>query len=613
MTERSGIVQDVDWRRYHWSRLVILLTLVLGAVYVDPSSASAGSIASVRKGRWSSPATWNLGRVPQPGDTVIVRHALRLNRNASVAGIDIRRSGRLSFTPRKSRRLTSSGNVVVNGLLRMRPANASVNHTLRFTGAVESEFVGGGMEVLPTDDGLWVMGSGRLDISGTPKRGWCSGCSNHDTWQTGDELRVTPTALNDFSTFAPFTPGSRVPSVAGRSAEILNLTRNVVIEGLPTGRAHIFIRSTSPQMIRYATVQHMGPRSAPCSGAALTRLCFVPGRYGIHFHHSMDGSRGSIVEGVVVRDTGSHAFVPHSSHGITLRDTIAYDVMEDPYWWDFPGKCAGGGPCGPTDENCSHDIVIDRAVAALVHPGDNPFRMAGFALQCGLRNSVTNSVAVGVLGDVDTSGFGWLEGVVESAWKFRDNVAHNNRRNGIFWWQIDCVKHVVNRFDSYRNGGNGIEHGAYVNNVVYRNVSSYQDGGNDRDAALWLVAGNRLCPPDLIFRNFTIDGGDYSTNAVLIDRKIGQHTEVTVMRDFNIMGYGPRPIVISEHFTEPNDDHFDIDMSCFSIDSRDIKASDIRVDAMDPLSVLRVQQRDDTAFRLTSDGVTPIPSFTTCT
>src|SRR3989338_10373715 len=61
---------------------------------------------------------------------------------------------------------------------------------------------------------------------------------------------------------------------------------------------------------------------------------FVLGRYALHFHMSGENNRGVVVEGVVARDIGSHAFVPHASHGITFRDTLSYNTAETPYWWD---------------------------------------------------------------------------------------------------------------------------------------------------------------------------------------------------------------------------------------------------------------------------------------
>ncbi len=44
------------------------------------------------------------------------------------------------------------------------------------------------------------------------------------------------------------------------TAEVMNLTRNVRIEGTPTGKGHIFIRSTQPHTIKYIAIRNMGAR-----------------------------------------------------------------------------------------------------------------------------------------------------------------------------------------------------------------------------------------------------------------------------------------------------------------------------------------------------------------
>jgi hypothetical protein len=79
--------------------------------------------------------------------------------------------------------------------------------------------------------------------------------------------------------------------------------------------------------IKYATIRYMGPRKyfMYCADGVnvLNRTPYVLGRYGLHFHHNDDHVRNSVVEGVVVRDTDSHAYVPHMSHGIIFQTTSA--------------------------------------------------------------------------------------------------------------------------------------------------------------------------------------------------------------------------------------------------------------------------------------------------
>jgi hypothetical protein len=338
-------------------------------------------------------------------------------------------------------------NVLVRGTLRMRPGS-----TLRFVGVDETRFVGGGMDPVATDVGLWVVDAGMLDIQGTPRAGW-NRTGTDPTWQPGDEVLQAPTSG---WTFQPFTPGSPVPRAYPDvpPTEVLNLTRDVVIEGTPGGRSHIKITSTRPQLIRHCVIRHMGPTG-------------VLGRYPLHFHMCEDGSRGSVVEGVVVRDCGNHAFVPHVSHGITFRDCIAYNVLRDAYWWD-PGDWRD-------PSTWSNDIRFEHCLAALVKPwdaagGGDKFRLTGFQLQLGTGNACVDCTTVAVTTtNGDCSGFHWPE-FGSGRWLFKDCVAHQSGVNGIFVWDNNGDGHLIENFVAY-NCGVGIDHGAYVNGYVYRDVN----------------------------------------------------------------------------------------------------------------------------------------------
>lgn len=349
--------------------------------------------------------------------------------------------------------VTTPANVVVEGTLRMRPGS-----TLRFRDVDESQFVGGHTHMpLATDVGLWVVGHGVLDVEGTPREGW-NRTGDHPSWQPGDEVRVTPTAQGDFSTFAPFTPGDPVPQAYPEvpAAEVANLTRDVVIEGTPDGRAHVmFLHAHQPSTIRWATIRNVAP-------AAL-------GRYGLHWHHCHDGSRGTLVEGVVVRDAGGPCYVPHLSHGITMRDVIAADAPRA-FWWDAPED---GHLCrvAPFEDECSmtDDCTVEHMLAVRIGVGLNEFIDACLLAQ-GHNNVMRDCVTAAVGGRTNAAGFHWPSFANQSPnlWEFVDCVAHNCEFNGIFVWQNDGRPHIIDRFTAYNNGIAGVEHGAYKNPYRYR-------------------------------------------------------------------------------------------------------------------------------------------------
>lgn len=470
----------------------------------------------------------------------------------------------LRFDPTADTTLEVTGNVVVHGRLQMRP-RPGVEHVLRFVDVDESAFVGGGLDPVPTDVGLWVVGDGVLDVVGTRKAAWNRRGAS-PTWSSDDELVVAPVEPGDFEP-KPFTPGDAVPAFEGRRAEVLNLTRNVRIEGTPQGRAHVFIRSTRPQRIEYAALRYLGPRRPEGEATAS-----VLGRYGLHFHHCHAGSEGSIVRGVVVRDGGAHAFVPHMSHGITMRDCIAYEVFDEAYWWD---------PHDRTD-----DLLIDRCVAAGVHfdPEFRGFRLAGFFLGLGRRVRLQRCVAFAVHGARNAAGYVWPE-APSGLWRFRDNLAHNNDAAGIFVWQNVREPHRIQGFTAYHNGVAGIIHGAYSNSYHYRDLDL-----RDQEIGIELIAAGR---PDLHGRPQSWRDVEAQRLLVTSHGLPGDSPVLFLRSSF------PRGVTIADADGDPGALDF---VRC------DLEPEDFDVAAMNAGTVVRIQN-DDTAVELTASGVRDIPPF----
>ncbi|WP_315817002.1 G8 domain-containing protein [Paraflavitalea speifideaquila] len=147
------------------------------------------------------------GKLPTPLDRPLITSAHTIiydSGHTTIAGLIISKGATLVFDSARSLSLQSTTNIVVEGILQMRPAAASHIHTLRFINIDETKFEGG-MNVMNTDTGLWVMGAGQLDLAGAAKTAW-----THAThaipagvvtiplkatkgWQPGDEISITPT------------------------------------------------------------------------------------------------------------------------------------------------------------------------------------------------------------------------------------------------------------------------------------------------------------------------------------------------------------------------------------------------------------------------------------
>jgi hypothetical protein len=566
MDHRSRTSPLVSRRRFLQMAGITGLGAFASAILGIPPINAVPALAGGRRrvAYWSDPETWG-GRVPGRNDVAIVSKRIILNVNARVRGVVIKPRGKLVFHPGRSVTLQSRGNVVVRGRLTVRPRRPAIVHRLLFPRIDERRFVGGGMEVVPSDVGLWVTDNGVLDIAGSPKLAWTKasgavpvGATNVTLrddpvgWRVGDEVVLTPTLspsnpqhdiaydtgtvvavdrLTKRITLSSPTkfehPAVEVEPGVVHTAEILNLTRNVRIEGTAAGRSHVWIRSSRRQYVRNATLRHTGPRRTRKDFPAFTEP--VLGRYSLHFHMMDNASRGSIVEGVVVTESGNHAFVPHQSHGITFRDCITHNTFEDAYWWD-PSPDPGKIPAHPTD-----DALYERCVASMVQsdPPSHGFLMAGFFLGARNRNVIRNCVAVGVQGSVDSCGFIWPENSSGGFWKFEDCLAHNNRVNGITAWHNNDLPHVISRYTAYHNGRAGILHGAYTNGFHYVDSVLY---GN-RFAAIDSHALS-LSAPLLTFTGIRCDQAGLSPYCVVTTEHVAAPVAPARFVGCHFRGYG---------------------------------------------------------------------------
>lgn len=520
-----------------------------------------------------------------------------LTGQVDTVGFTVHSGETVCFDPAQDTTVTASGNVVVEGTLVMRP-NPDVTHTLRFVDVDESQFVGGGLEPVDSDVGLWIYKTGIWDAQGTAKTGWTrtvgavsAGTSTFDVgdatgWQPGDRLAVSPTVppghadhLTFDETAVVTVDGSTVtvdpalsfdhpavevaPGVV-HTAEVGNLTRNVKVEGQPAvkaacdrweGRAHIWVHTDGPQTIRHVELSHLGPRQTIDSYEHLCRgsSTGVPGRNGLHFHVMGEAARGSLIEGVSAHHIGNVAFAPHGSTGMTLRGNVAYDVQGNgAYHWS--GGCPPGTSCDET-----HELTYDGNLAAKVHTDPLATRehtqLHGFELGAGgppsdpsrPQSVAVDNVSVAVSGGSRSSGHIWPENG-EGIWTFEDNVTHNSR-HGLFVWHVTSNEHLIDRFTSYHNYGHGVFHGAYGNIYRYDELTSY---GNRASQAFWWASANcdnskAWCPDEpVLLENSRLDAAGLSDYALILSGATSVDSdEIGVFRNNLFTGYRSRAV----HFT----------------------------------------------------------------
>lgn len=441
----------------------------------------------------------------------------------------------------------TSADVVVHGTLRMRAGSKLI-------------FTAGQLHV---PDGI-------LDIQGTAKTCWVkAGGTRPTTW-----------AVNDEVVYLPVQPGDYLPHSTATGGEILNLTRSILIQG----PSRIQIESPKRQTIRYCTVLNAGKSD-------------LLGHYPIHFHHSEDGSRGSLLEGVVVRGGKHHAYAVHGSYGVTLRNCIAYDTIGDAYWYDLPATNTDSG-------NNTNDLFYDRCVAAFVYPGalTIPKEISGFLLGAGTGNACVGCVAVGVGKVPNASGFHWPSQANSqpNVWRFEDNVAHNNQVQGIFVWQnTSSSPHNVDRFESYSNGDRGISHGAYnARGYHYRDSEIMDEPAFVQHAHL--AFNPNLTLGEIPSCERTLFGGTV---------QLVKHTLA------GILTIGGEPTDSFRYIDCIFANGVQVDdaggnPSAYGFIRCNLEPEDFDVISMHPLSRIRVQRSDGTAYQITAAGTTTIGAFT---
>jgi hypothetical protein len=373
---------------------------------------------------------------------------------------------------------------------------------------------------VPTDIGFWVCGAAVVTLRGAAKTPWThlTGSVNAGStqiavqdatgWRTGDQIAVAPseppTVTNFYDHFDVVTvqgvSGNTItvspaltyahPSVSSQTftngtlatrtytAEVLNLTRSGRIEGRPGLRTHFLVHYTSrpatPMVLQNIQFRYLGPQSFN----GQRNLSGVLGRWGgPHWHMNGDLTNGTLAQGVVVRDFGNHAFVPHDSNGITLDHDIAFNGYNDAFWYDV------ADPSGHCFMGPNHSTWTNNVAARVAYIPYYRGLFSGFFMGHGDQhpapqssNVAQGNVAVGVqMGASNSAGFEWPEnrGCPQGVWRFdAGNVAHNNQNEGIYVWQNDSFGHEVRNFVAYYNY-RGILHGAYLNDYLYQDVTLF--------------------------------------------------------------------------------------------------------------------------------------------
>jgi hypothetical protein len=539
-----------------------------------------------------------LGRSPSP-DALTKLKPYCVSGDVSVERLHVPPGGTCEFDPGRDSTLhVTDGSILVQGLLRMRPSDYEVTHRIVFENVEEEGFEGAGMgptsiddPILDSDPGLWVMGEGSLDLRGSRRTGWTRAPEEAVGWQPTDELRITPTDPEDFES-RPWKPGDEIPRAYPDvpSAEVFNLTRNVVISGTPDGNAHVFIRSEAPSDIYYASFEHLGPRCECEASEVAPEEGPITGRWALHWHHNHPSERASVVEGAVVQHAPARGFVPHLSDNISFTDTVAYDVDGAAYWWDPPEK---------DTESHTDGTLWHRALASDVR-GSAFF--LGDALIPG-SNRIVDSVAAATIPDefsTTTAGFQWgSKG--DGVWATQGIISHNNRR-GIYRWNNHQLEELSDETILYNNHASFIQ-GAYGANHLYDGLTLRNDSVIWKTGAGEIKGGDG---PSAGIIDFDIDVRGRAEECVHLSGAQVPGGAPTVFRDGSCEGYTGRFAFTGDLMQ--NERAFDF-VRVTNKFGEQLEPSDFDIEASKPEKgldlVIRVQHDDGTAYQMTWRGEDP--------
>lgn len=458
---------------------------------------------TMRPGKYSNPLTWIGNQVPLIDSMVTINHTVTLDTSISTCGLML--NATLTLDPTKSITLSNCGRLEGHAKLISKPI-AAVVHLIQQHGVIEANYTGNN----DTDDGIYIMTG--WELQGSPRTSWCRllvGAKKGDTvikldrspvaWKQ-DELWIAPTVRGDYEgelVRISSVRGSVItlaaplqhdyPANRQHTAEVINLTSNMRIEGFPGARGHIMYMG-GVQKISNVAIRYMGVPG-------------VKGRYSNHLHLNGDSSRGSIFTRVISRDSGNKGFVTHASHGASYNNCVVLDSI-GPGYWDDP-------PLAPRDAtNNTNDLLYDNCIAAMTRPGDSPYSLPSFQLGSGTGNIIKNCVAICNLGAEGSAGFLWgsEDNYNENLWVSTGLLSHNMRTCGLRSWQNDPNLHAPVNVVAY-NCLIGIQHGAYDNNYQY---SGFDLFNNDTDIELHALSKTGMsftdgvCSGSLVIKPHTL-------------------------------------------------------------------------------------------------------------
>ncbi len=347
-----------------------------------PNLCTNPTIASVRSGSWSDPATWSIGQVPTVNDRVAVSAGTTVtyDRQSDADLTCVNVHGQLTFRTDVSTRLTVGTLTIMPGAgLQIGTSGAPVAANAVAEIVIADRPVDTGTD--PEQYGTGLLGFGRITMHGSVKSPTFVRLSAEANagqsslalaagvagWQGGDRLVLpgtnqssqspasyvgqweTPTLAAASGSGLALAGGLAFPHGGGRNVagalvflpHVGNITRNIVIRSQnPQGtRGHVLMTDRAEVDIRYTAFKDLGrttisplDSTVMSSGHATHIGTNQIGRYSLHLHHlfgpasPLSNSYQFIVIGNAIDGGTKWGITIHDTHYGLVQDNVVYNA-----------------------------------------------------------------------------------------------------------------------------------------------------------------------------------------------------------------------------------------------------------------------------------------------
>ncbi len=302
--------------------------------------------------RWSDPATWPDGQVPDSGANVTIPLGRRVLLDISPPPVrQITIAGLLEFVDGSDLALSARA-IDVQGALIIGSTASRFRHqatiTLMGTAGDEAAFGAGAKGIVVT--------GGTIELHGAAVQGWTRlgaharagdarlTLERETNWHAGDKIAIAATGFDpneaeevsivsvegtvvQLERPLRFSHWGQLQTIAGHNlderAEVALLSRNIVIQGDRSSEtsgfgAHVMIHPGSTAHIEGVEFFRVGQRGGM-------------GRYPLHWHLAKD-TEGHYARDNAVWHSYNRCMTIHGTNGVTLADNVCYDHQGHGYF-----------------------------------------------------------------------------------------------------------------------------------------------------------------------------------------------------------------------------------------------------------------------------------------